>query len=57
MYAVVFLYATFYHVRVEGVVKNDSIYSMIGIDMEGKKDVLVLWMTDTVSTEYSVVTE
>jgi putative transposase len=52
VYAVVFLDATFYNVRVNGVVKNVSIYSMIGIDMEGMKDVLGLWMAETESAKY-----
>lgn len=52
VYAIVFLDATFYNVRVEGVVKNVSIYSIIGIDLEGKKDVLGLWMSETESSKY-----
>jgi transposase-like protein len=51
-YAIVFLDATFYNVRVDGVVKNISIYSMIGIDLSGKKDVIGLWMSETESAKY-----
>lgn len=51
-YAIVFLDATFYNVRVDGVVKNISIYSMIGIDLSGKKDVIGLWMAETESAKY-----
>ena len=40
MYAVVFMDAIHYHVRSEGQIVKKAVYIAIGIDLEGKKDVL-----------------
>lgn len=42
-YGIVFLDALFVKIRHEGRVENRAIYVAIGIDLEGKKDVLGLW--------------
>lgn len=43
-YAVVFLDVLYVKIRHEGRVENRAVYVAIGIDMEGRKDVLGLWM-------------
>lgn len=40
IYAVVFLDAIHYHVRSEGQVVKKAVYIAIGIDLDGRKDVL-----------------
>lgn len=42
-YAIVFLDALFVKVRHEGRVENRAVYSAIGINLEGRKEVLGLW--------------
>ena len=52
IYASVFLDAIVYKVRDEGVVKNIAIYSMLGIDLAGKKDIIGLWAGKSESSKY-----
>lgn len=40
MYAIVSLDAVHYKVRHEGRIVNRAVYSIIGVNLEGKKDVL-----------------
>ena len=44
VYAVVFLDAIHYHVRSEGQVVKKAVYIAIGIGLDGRKDVLGMWM-------------
>ena len=48
IYAVVFLDAIHYHVRSEGQIVKKAVYIAIGIDMDGHKDVLGMWVGETV---------
>ena len=41
--AVVFLDAIHYHVRSEGQIVKKAVYIAIGIDLNGRKDVLGMW--------------
>lgn len=43
-YAVVFLDAIYYKVRQEGAIVNKASYMVIGIDLDGRKDVLGMWI-------------
>jgi transposase-like protein len=43
-YAVVFLDAIHYKVRQEGAIVNKASYMVIGIDLDGHKDVLGMWI-------------
>lgn len=43
-YAVVFLDAIHYKVRQEGAIVNNAAYMVIGIDLDGRKDVLGMWL-------------
>ena len=44
IYAVVFLDAIHYKVRQEGAIVNKAAYMVIGIDLDGRKDVLGMWI-------------
>lgn len=44
VYAVVFLDAIHYHVRSEGQIVKKAVYIAIGVDLDGKKDVLGMWV-------------
>ena len=46
IYAAVFLDAIHYKVRQEGAIVNKAAYMVIGIDLEGRKDVLGMWIVD-----------
>lgn len=52
IYAVVYIDGIRYKVRDNGVIKSKTVYGVIGIDLEGKKDVLGLWIGDTESAKY-----
>ena len=52
VYAVVFLDAIHYHVRSEGQIIKKAVYIAIGIDLEGKKDVLGMWVGENESAKY-----
>jgi len=54
LYAIIFLDALFYKLRIEGVVKEVAIYEMIGINMEGKKECLGLWVKENESAKFWV---
>ena len=52
VYAMIILDAIHYKVREEGVVVRKAVYIAIGTDMEGRKDVLGLWVGATESSKY-----
>lgn len=52
VYAVVFLDAIQYHVRSEGQVIKKAVYIAIGIDLDGRKDVLGMWVGETESAKF-----
>ena len=52
IYAVLFLDAIHYHVRSEGRVVKKAVYIAIGINLEGKKDVLGMWVGENESARY-----
>lgn len=51
-YAISYIDGIRYKVRSNGVVKDKTVYGMIGIDLEGNKDVLGLWIAETESAKY-----
>ena len=59
VYPIVFLDALVYKVRSEGHVINKHLHMAIGINMEGKKDVLGLWIAQNEGAKFwlNVVTE
>lgn len=52
IYAVVFLDAIHYHVRSEGHIVKKAVYIAIGINMDGKKDVLGMWVGENESARF-----
>lgn len=52
VYAVVFLDAIYYHVRSEGHIVKKAVYIAIGIDLDGHKDVLGMWVGENESAKY-----
>ena len=52
VYAVVFLDAIHYHVRSEGQIVKKAVYIAVGIDLEGKKDVLGMWVGENESAKF-----
>lgn len=52
IYAVVFLDAIHYHVRSEGQIVKKAVYIAIGINLEGRKDVLGMWVGENESAKY-----
>lgn len=52
VYAMVMLDAIHYKVREEGMVVKKAVYIAIGTDLEGKKEVLGIWVGATESSKY-----
>ena len=52
VYAMVMLDAIHYKVREDGIVVKKAVYIGIGTDLEGKKDVLGIWIGATESSKY-----
>ena len=52
VYAVVFMDAIHYHVRSEGQIVKKAVYIAIGIDLDGRKDVLGMWVGGNESAKY-----
>lgn len=52
IYAVVFLDAIHYPVRSEGQIVKKAVYIAIGINLDGKKDVLGMWVGENESAKY-----
>jgi putative transposase len=59
VYPIVFFDAIVVKGRTEGRVCNKSVYTAIGINMDGNKDVLGLWIADTEGAKFwmSIITE
>ena len=52
VYAVVFLDAIHYHVRSEGQIVKKAVYIVIGVDLDGRKDVLGMWVGENESAKF-----
>ena len=52
VYAVVFMDAIHYHVRSEGRIVKRAVYIALGIDMNGKKDVLGMYVGENESAKF-----
>ena len=59
VYAITYIDGIRFNVRSNGQVKDKTVYGVIGIDLEGNKDVLGLWIAETESAKYwlGVLTE
>lgn len=52
LYEVVFMDAIHYHVRSEGQIVKKGVYIAIGIDLDGRKDVLGMWVGENESAKF-----
>ena len=52
VYAVVFLDAIHFHVRSEGQIIKKAVYIAIGINLDGRKDVLGMWVGENESAKF-----
>ena len=52
VYPIVFLDAIHYSVRKDGIVVKKAVYIAIGIDMEGQKDILGMWIGEAESSKF-----
>jgi transposase-like protein len=52
VYAVVFLDAVHFKVRQDGMIQKKAAYMAVGIDLEGQKDVLGMWVGETESSKF-----
>lgn len=52
LYAVVFMDAVHFHVRSEGQIVKKAVYIAIGLDMEGRRDVLGMWIGENESAKF-----
>lgn len=52
IYAVVFMDAIHYHVRTEGQIVKKAVYIAIGINLDGVKDVLGMWVGENESAKF-----
>jgi putative transposase len=52
IYSIIYIDGQRYKVRCDGQVKDKTIYSVLGIDLEGRKDILGLWISETESAKY-----
>jgi transposase-like protein len=52
VYAIVFLDAIHFKVREDGLIQNKAAYMAIGVDLDGNKDVLGMWIGETESSKF-----
>lgn len=52
IYAVVYLDAIHFHVRSEGRIVKKAVYIALGIDLDGKRDVLGMYMGENESAKF-----
>ena len=52
LYAVVYLDAIHFHIRSEGRIVKKAVYIVLGIDMDGKKDVLGMYVGENESAKF-----
>jgi len=54
IYPVVFFDGIYYKVKKDGKVINKCVYSVLGIDADGKKEILGIWISETESASFWV---
>ena len=52
VYAIVFMDAIHYKVRQEGQIRSKAAYIVLGIDLEGQKDILGIWIGENESAKF-----
>jgi putative transposase len=52
VYALIYMDAVFLKMRLEGHVRNMALYTIIGVNLDGQKECLGLWICETESAKY-----
>lgn len=52
MYPIIFMDATVLKIRVDRIVKNITAYIMLGITLEGKKEIIGIWIGENETSKY-----
>lgn len=52
VYSIIFMDAIFYKIRKDGIVRNMAVYAVIGINTEGIKECLGLWIVENESAKF-----
>jgi transposase-like protein len=52
VFAIIYLDASFLKMRTEGHVRTVAVYTIVGINLDGKKECLGLWVCETESAKY-----
>jgi transposase-like protein len=52
VYALIYMDAVFLKMRHEGHVRNMAVYTIVGINLDGQKECLGLWLSETESAKY-----
>ena len=52
IYPIIFMDATVLKIRVDGVVKNTAAYIMLGVTLEGKKEIIGIWIGENETSKY-----
>jgi putative transposase len=52
LYPVVFFDGVWFKVKKDGKVVNKCVYSVLGVDVDGKKDILGIWISDSESAAF-----
>lgn len=52
IYPIIFMHATILKIKVDSVVKNVAVYIMLGVSLEGKKEMTGFWMGENETAKY-----
>jgi transposase-like protein len=52
IYPIIFMDATMLKIKIDGLVKNIAIYIMLGINLEGKKEIIGFWIGENETAKY-----
>ena len=52
VYAIVYFDAIHYKIRSNGLIESKAAYTCLGIDLEGKKDILGIWIGESESSKF-----
>lgn len=52
VYAVVYMDALHFKMKQDGAIVNKAVYMVIGIDLDGNKDVLGMWIGENESSKF-----
>lgn len=52
IYPIIFMDATVLKIKIDGVVKNIAVYIMLGVSLEGKKEIIGFWIGENETSKY-----